>query len=206
MRGMRIRYRGAHATQKWDISSMGTYQPSLVVFKRWQTGSALYAAVHEMNVFNPWWWRPRGQLINRVHPRVYIAEHKTETMSIVYCTATTNHCDNKHSSLRWFWYRQARWRQPYIIYINWPLFELLDFLISWVSPYLLFATFCVSVQTRTFFFYVGDCQNLLTREIADSFLFFFSILVFYFLIYFFSPGPTFIVHITKLSSIWCIHS
>lgn len=111
MRGMRIRYRGTHATQKWDISFMRTDQPSLVVFKRWQTlslyAALIYATEYEMNVLNPWWWRPRGQLINRVHARVYI---ETQDRDDVYClcTATTNHCDNKHSSVwrRWFWYHQ----------------------------------------------------------------------------------------------------
>lgn len=87
MRGMRIRYRGTHATQKWDISFAAHRSAESRRLKRWQTlslyAALIYATVYEMNVLNPWWWRPRGQLINRVHARVYI-EHKTETMSIVY--------------------------------------------------------------------------------------------------------------------------
>ena len=84
---LRIRYRGTHATQKWDISFAAHRSAESRRLKRWQTlslyAALIYATVYEMNVLNPWWWRPRGQLINRVHARVYI-EHKTETMSIVY--------------------------------------------------------------------------------------------------------------------------
>jgi hypothetical protein len=57
---LRIRYRGTHATQKWDISFAAHRSAESRRLKRWQTlslyAALIYATVYEMNVLNPWWW------------------------------------------------------------------------------------------------------------------------------------------------------